>query len=396
VKLSQPHVPIAQWALSPDVEHVNHGSYGGCPRSVIDAATDWRTRLEAVPMRFFVVDWQPAIDDARSALAMFLGAPVERLSFVPNATTAVAIALASSALASGDEILVTDHGYRAVKNQAERLAAERGGRVVTVDLPRPFDADAAVDAILGGVTARTSIVVLDHITSPTGLVLPIERIAPVLCTRGVQLIIDGAHAPGQLALDVETLLASGVTWYAGNNHKWLCAPKGTGFLAGSASARPPRPVVTSHGGSAEYGPTNRYHAELDWMGTHDPTSHLCVPVAIDAVARMGNGWKHVIARNHALAVEMRARLAAGLGSSLLAPDASIGAMGAVPITLPSGTGALELEKQLLADGWELPIVDFRHGPLVRISAHLYNHADQADAVARTLHQRGVRGRSLER
>ncbi len=394
MKLSQPHAPIEQWALSPDVEHVNHGSYGGCPRSVIDAARTWRNRIEAVPMRFFVVDWQPAIDEARDALATFLRAPAERLSFVPNATTAIATAIASSTLGSGDEILVTDHGYRAVRNQVERLAAERGGRVVTIDLPRPFDPDAAVDAILGGVTARTSIVVVDHITSPTGLVLPIERIAPVLRTRGVQLIVDGAHAPGQIALDVGALLTAGVTWYAGNNHKWLCAPTGTGFLAGSTSARPPRPVVTSHGGSPEYGPANRYHAELDWMGTHDPTPHLCVPAAIDAIAQMGNGWKHVIARNHALAVEMRARLASTLGSSLLAPDDAIGSMGAVPITLPSGVGALELEKQLLVDGWELPIVGFRHGTLVRVSAHLYNHADQADAVARTLRDRGVRGRTI--
>jgi isopenicillin-N epimerase len=392
MKFRDRHTPMDRWALAADVEHVNHGSFGGCPREVIDAANAWRDRLEAAPMRFLVLEWQDEVDRARDVLATFLSAPVDRLAFVPNATTGIAIAIASTALRSGDEVIVTDHGYRAVRNQLERLVLERGIRIVTVSLPLPYHPDLVTSAITAAFTAHTALVVVDHITSPTGVILPVDRIAAACATRGCQLIVDGAHAPGQLALDVTSLLDAGVTWYAGNNHKWVCAPKGTGFLAGSANARPPRPVVTSHGASAEYGPANRYHAELDWMGTHDPTPHLCVPVAIEALAEMGNGWRHVIDHNHVLAVEMRARLVAGLGSVELARDEDIGSMGAVPITLPAGKTALELEKQLLADGWELPIVDFVHGPLVRISAHLYNHADQADAAVAKLHALGIRGR----
>jgi isopenicillin-N epimerase len=386
------HTPMDRWALAADVEHVNHGSFGGCPCEVIEAANAWRARLEAAPMRFLVLEWQDEIDRARAVVSTFLSAPIERLAFVPNATTGIAIAIASSALRSGDEVIVTDHGYRAVRNQLERVAVERGIRIVTVPIPLPYHPDLVAHAITAAISAHTALVVVDHVTSPTGLVLPIDRVASACATHGVQLIVDGAHAPGQLPLDVGALLDVGVTWYAGNNHKWVCAPKGTGFLVGSASARPPRPVVTSHGASADYGPSNRYHAELDWMGTHDPTPHLCVPTAIETIADMGNGWHHVIDRNHVLAVEMRARLSAGLDSVELSRDEDIGSMAAVPITLPPGSTALELERQLLESGWELPIVDFVHGPLVRMSAHLYNYAEQADAAVAKLHALGIRGR----
>jgi isopenicillin-N epimerase len=384
--------PIERWALTPDVKHLNHGSYGGCPLEVIEAADGWRERLEAAPMRFLVLEWQDEIDRARAALATFLRAPVDRLAFMPNATTGVAIALASSRVDTGDELITTSHAYRACKNQLDRVAAARGARVIVVPIELPFEPDAFVAAFTAAVTPRTKLALLDHITSPTALRLPLDRLLAPLASRGVQIIVDGAHAPGQIALDVGALLEAGVTWYAGNSHKWLCAPKGTGFLAASASAPPPVPVVTSHGASAEYGPANRFHAELDWMGTHDPTAHLCVPTAIATIAEMGNGWAHVIARNQALAVELRRRLVRGLGASAIASDDDLGTMAAVPIHLPAGIGALPLEKMLLADGWEIPIVAFASGPLVRISAHLYNHADEADALVAKLLDVGVTGR----
>lgn len=334
-------------------------------------------------MQFFVLEWQDAIDRARAALAKFLHAPGERLAFVQNATTGVAVALASSPIAAGDELLTTDHAYRACKNQLARVAQERGARVVVATLPLPFDADGCVDAVANAVTDRTRVVLLDHITSSTALVLPIERIVPALAARGITVIIDGAHAPGQIALDIGALLALGVTWYAGNNHKWLCAPKSSGFIVGMTA---PRPVVISHGSTAEYGPDNRFHAELDWAGSHDPSSNLAVPTAIEQF-----DWPTIIARNHALAIEARTRLAAVLGSSTMCDDSALGTMAAVPITLPPGK-ALDLEKRLLADGWEVPIVDFYRGALVRISAHVYNHAGEAEALAEKLRSVGVTGR----
>ena len=345
-------------------------------------------------MRFFVLEWQAAIDAARLSLAKFLNAPVDRLAFVQNVTTGVAIALASTKIDTGDELLTTDHAYRATKNQLSRIADERGARVVIATVPLPFDADEAVDAILGAVTDRTRVVLLDHITSATGLVLPIERVVPTLAARGITSIIDGAHAPGQIPLDITALLALGVTWYAGNNHKWLCAPKGSGFIVGTATpsrATPtpviPRPIVVSHGGSPEYGPANRFHAELDWPGQHDPSSHLAVPAAIDYF-----DWPQVIARNHALAIELRTRLSSAFNSSNICENRALGTMASIPITIIGKP--LDLEKRLLAEGWEVPIANFHSGPFVRICAHVYNHAGEADALAEKLRSLGVTGRSL--
>ncbi|HMG51911.1 MAG TPA: hypothetical protein VK601_00490, partial [Kofleriaceae bacterium] len=197
----------------------------------------------------------------------------------------------------------------------------------------------------------------------------------------------GAHAPGQIALDVA---AVGATWYAGNCHKWLCGPKGSGFLV-VADGAPGRPVVTSHGASPEYGPANRLHAELDWAGTHDPSAHLAVPTAIaDVAAEAGaGGWPAIHARNHAVVCEMHRRLTDGLRAPPLAPDAALGCMAVVPIRLPAGLAVPALQDQLLRDGWEIPIVDLPGRPLVRISAHLYNHAGEADLLAAKLRSLGV-------
>jgi isopenicillin-N epimerase len=233
------------------------------------------------------------------------------------------------------------------------------------------------------------------VTSPTALRLPVERLVPALEARGIRVLVDGAHAPGQLALDIDAL---GATWYAGNHHKWLCAPKGSGFLA--LSERAPtavRPVVTSHGASPEYGPANRLHAELDWMGTHDPTPHLCVPTALSAVAELGGGWPAVIARNHALVLELRDRTIAALGGDArhaIAGSDALGAMAAIPITLATGTTPITLQEQLLRDGWEVPIVEHHAGLFVRVSAQLYNHAAQGDQLGRELYARGARPRTL--
>ena len=357
--------------LDPAVVHLNHGSFGACLRTVFDAAQAWRAKLEASPMRWLVLEWQAELDRARAALAAFVGAPAERLVFVQSSTHAVAIALHSAKLAPGDRVLTTTHCYRAVRNQLDRL----GVALHVIELALPFDPDAFVDAIAKAPPCKLA--VLDHITSPTALRLPLERVLPLLHARGTQTIVDGAHAPGQIALDIGAL---GATWYAGNNHKWLCAPKGSGFLVANA---PTSPLVTSHGASAEYGPPNRLHAELDWSGTYDPAPHLVVPLAIDNI-----DWPAALARNHALAIEMRRRLCDALGARVLAPDDSLACMAAVPITVDN---PLALEKHLLESGWEVPIVDFAGG-LVRVSAHLYNHAEQADALARELLALGVRGR----
>lgn len=375
--------PLERWALDPAIVHLNHGSFGGCLRQVLDAAAAVRTRLEAAPMRFLVLEWQTEIDRARAALAAFVRADPERLVFVPSSTTGVAIALASATLAAGDEIVTTSHAYAACMHQLERLAAARGLRIVVVPIALPFDPDALVAGVAAAITPRTRLALLDHITSSTALRLPLDRLVPLFTARDIPVLVDGAHAPGQIDLDVDRL---GASWYVGNCHKWLAAPKASGFLAWSAAAAPTlRPLVTSHGATASYGPPNRLHAELDWSGTYDPSAQLAVPAAITAVAEEGGGWPAIYARNHAVALELRARL----GGTPIAPDAALGMMAAIRVALPVGSTPLGFQNQLLLDGWEVPIVDVPDGPFVRVSAHLYNHADQAELLAAKLHSLGA-------
>ena len=215
------------WSLSPDVLHLNHGSFGAVPIPVQDRQTEWRRRWEANPTAFVHNDLGPALATARRALAGFAGADEAGLAFVRNASQGVAAVLGSIAptLVAGDEILTTDHDYNAVRQTLEHTAARVGATVRVVAVPFPVDKpDTVVDAVLGAVAERTRLVVIDHITSPTGLVIPIERIVSVL-EPDVPVLVDGAHGPGQVDLGLNAL---GASWYTGNLHKWVCAPKGSG------------------------------------------------------------------------------------------------------------------------------------------------------------------------
>lgn len=387
MQLHAPVSPLERWSLDPAIRHLNHGSYGGCLRTVTDAASAWRARLEAAPMQFMVLDWQPALDHARARLAAFVGALTERLVFVPATTTGVAIALASCEIAAGDELLTTDHAYRACMNQLVRLADARGARITIAKVPVPFDAGAMIDAVRSAITPRTKLALFDHITSPTALCLPIEPLVALCRARGIATVVDGAHVPGQLPLDVTAI---GATYYIGNNHKWMCSPKGSGFLVVDPAAQA-RPVVTSHGASPAYGPANRLHAELDWSGTYDPSAHLAVPTALDAVAAEGGGWPAIYARNHALVLALRDHFVDAMPGTAtrLAPDDALGTMASIPIALPAGLAPFDLQCQLLRDGWEIPIVEFPTGTMVRLSAHLYNDVSDAGALAAKLRGLGV-------
>jgi len=383
VQLTEPVSPIERWALDPTIVHLNHGSFGGCLRRVIDVASALRHRLEAAPMQFLVLDWQTLIDEARSWLAAFVRTAAERVVFIPSSTTGVAIALNSATINAGDEIITTSHVYPACKFQLERLASARGAKLVIVDVALPFDADALVAGVAAAITPHTRLALLDHITSATAIRFPLERLVPLFTARDIPVLVDGAHAPGQIDLDVDRI---GATWYVGNCHKWLAAPKASGFLTWSAAAAASiRPLVTSHGANPGYGPTNRLHAEFDWAGTYDPSAQLTVPAAIKAIAEESGNHTAIYARNHALVVEMRNRL----GGTKLAPDDALGMMAAIPIALPANRSPLGIQETLLRDGWEVAIVDFPGSPLVRVSAHLYNYAGQAELLAAHLHSLGV-------
>ena len=369
------------WSLDPDVAFLNHGSYGATPTVVLHAQSELRRRLERNPVDFFGRRLSAMLARAREAVAAFVGADPAGFVFVPNATTGVATVLANLELAPDDELLVTDHTYPACLNAVTKAASARGARVVVARVPFPGTTpEAVVDAILAAVTPKTRLALIDHVTSPTALVFPIADIVNMLDERGIDTLVDGAHAPGQVALDVGRL---GAAYYAANGHKWTCAPKGAGFLHVRADRRAGfHPLVTSHGFARPLLPDEtRFRAEHDWVGTDDPTAYLCWPISLDVLgALVPGGWPAIRARNHALAVTARDLLVAKLGGTPPAPDAMLGAMVAVPLVdgdAPALGEALYTKERI-----EVPIVPWPAPPsrLVRVSCHLHTRESDLERL----------------
>lgn len=390
------------WTLEPGLAFLNHGSFGACPRAVLDAQTAWRERMEREPVRFFVRDLERLIDAARSSLAAFLRADALDLSFVPNATAGVNAVLRSFPLAAGDEVLVTNHAYNACRNACEYAAGRAGARVVVAPVPFPIRSpDEVVESVLACVGARTRLALVDHVTSPTGLVFPVERIVASLAERGVETLVDGAHAPGMLDVDLAGL---GAAFYAGNCHKWLCAPKGAGFLYVRRDRQDwVRPHVISHGANSPRTDRSRFLIEFDWTGTADPTAYLTVPAAIEFLGSLlPGGWPELRATNRALVLAARARLCEILGVAAPTPDEMIGSLATVPfLELRAGDpippyAALGFDplQVRLSDEHRIQVPCFywlapqgTAGPslrMVRLSAQLYNALPEYESLAEVL------------
>ncbi|MCA9650964.1 MAG: aminotransferase class V-fold PLP-dependent enzyme [Myxococcales bacterium] len=386
------------WLLDPEIRFLNHGSFGACPRVVLEHQSALRTRLEVEPVRFFVHELPRLLDDARRCVADFVGARPEDLGFVRNATSGVNAVLRSLSLRPGDELLLTDHGYNACRNVAEFVAERAGARVVVASIPFPLASeDEVVDAVLAATTERTRVALLDHVTSPTGLVLPIATLVRALDERGVDTLVDGAHAPGMLALDLEAL---GAAWYTANFHKHTCAPKGAAMLwAREDKQAGLHPATISHGYNSPR-PRKRWLEELDWQGTDDPTPWLCVPQAIASVgALVPGGWPEIRARNRALALRARELLCEALELPPPAPASMIGTLAAVPLwdgddAPPSSSLYVDPLQVTLMDEEriEVPIPPWPAPPrrLVRITAHLYNELSDYEALAEALRRRRLR------
>ncbi len=373
---------------------LNHGSFGRCPRPVLEFQRALQDRLERQPIRFLVRELEGLLDEARGALARFVGAAPDDLVFVPNATAGVNTVLRSLRFEPGDEILLTNHEYNACRNAAEFAAQRAGARVVVAEVPFPLEsAETLVEAVLGRVSQRTRLVLLDHVTSPTGLVLPVERWVGELAARGIDTLVDGAHGPGMVPLQLDQL---GAAFYTGNCHKWLCAPKTAAFLHVRRDRQSAvRPLVISHGANSPRTDRSRFLLEFGWPGTFDPTACLSVPEAIRCVsARVPGGWPEVMRRNRDLALAGRRLLCDALHIRPPCPEAMIGALAAVPLPdAPAGelTGAplfLEpLQDRLLAEaGIEVPVIPWPARPkrLLRISAQLYNSRADYEQLAQAL------------
>jgi isopenicillin-N epimerase len=388
--------PKMLWPLDPKVVFLNHGSFGSCPLPVLEFQRSLCDRMERQPIQFLVRDLEPLLDDARAALAQFVGARVENLVFVPNATSGVNTVLRSLTFKPGEELLVTDHEYNACRNALEFAATSAGAKVVVGRVPFPFENPAQiVEAIMSRVTPRTRLALIDHVTSQTAIILPVERLVRELAQRGVDTLVDGAHGPGMVPLNLEQL---GAAYYTGNCHKWLCAPKTAAFL----HVRPDRqqfihPLSISHGLTSPRTDRSHFLIEFAWPGTLDPTACLSVPEALRFMGSlMPGGWPEIMARNRALALEGRKILCQTLDIPAPCPDEFIGSMASVPLPdarqnerSSSPLYIDPLQDQLLArHGIEVPVIPWPAFPkrLLRISAQLYNSAEQIRLLAGALRE----------
>ncbi len=374
------------FALEPGLTFLNHGSFGACPRPVLHRQQALRARMEANPVRFLAREAEGLLDEVRAALARFVGARAEDLVFVHNATTGVNAVVRSLSLQPGDELLTTSHVYNACHNVLRAAADRAGAHVVVAEVPCPLDGpDVVVERMLDAVTPRTRLALIDHLTSPTALVFPVERLVPALEQMGVPVLVDGAHSPGHVPLD---LTALGASYFTGNLHKWVCAPKGSAFLHARADRQAGlRPAVISHGANAPRVDKPRFQLEFDWVGTVDPTAWLAVGTALEVGEALPGGWAGLMARNHALALEGRRLLLAALGTPPIAPDDMLGAMASVllpgPLPAPALVDPLHLE---LASRHHIEVPVFPFGPhrILRISAQRYNSAQEYEMLARLL------------
>jgi isopenicillin-N epimerase len=382
------------WLLDPAVSFLNHGSFGSCPKPVLDFQQALRLRMERQPVQFFVRDLEPLLDEARAAVAAFVGASPENLVFVPNATAGVNTVLRSLDFERGDEIIVTNHEYNACRNALDVEAARRGIRVVVADVPFPLRGpDEIVEPIRRAVTPRTRLLLVDHVTSQTGLIFPLEQVIAELAARGIDTLVDGAHAPGMIPLQLDRL---GAAYYTGNCHKWVCAPKSAGFLF----IRPDRqrfirPLSISHGANSQRTDRSRLQIEFGWTGTWDPSSYLSVPEAIRVMgSQVPGGWPELMQRNRALALEARRVICDALEIDPPCPDSMIGSLASFP--LPDAESAEPPKSPLYCDPLqelllaqhriEVPVIPWPQPPrrLLRISAQLYNTREQYTLLAGAL------------
>ena len=380
------------WLLDRDITFLNHGSFGACPIPVLEAQTNFREQLEREPLRFLMREFEPLLDRARNELAAFIGTSGDELAFVPNATTGVNAVLRSLSFAPGDELLTTNQEYNACRNTLDFVASRTGAKVIVADVPFPIQSpEQVVEAVIKCISPQTKLALLDHVVSQTGLIFPIKQLVNKLAQRGIDVLVDGSHAPGMIALNLDEI---GAAYYTGNCHKWLCAPKGAGFLYVRRDKQDAiRPTTISHGANSPRTDKSRFQLEFDWMGTVDPSAYLCVPVAIDFMGSLlEGGWPELMAKNHALALAGRQILLDKLDLPQSCPDEMVGSMAVIQLRdaefdAVGKSGIAPLQEAL----WEIfkievPVIPWpdANQQLLRISAQFYNTLSQYEYLAKAL------------
>jgi isopenicillin-N epimerase len=380
------------WTLAPDVAFLNHGSFGACPKPILELQASLRLQMEAEPVQFLWRRYDERLELSRRQVAKFVGSRPQDLVFVTNATTGVNAVVRSLKLKPGDEILSTNHDYNACHNVVVEAARWAGAKLVVAQVPFPLgSADEVVDAVMRATTKRTRLALLDHVTSNTGLVFPVAHLVHELKRRGVDTLVDGAHAPGMLPLHLSRL---GAAYYTANLHKWTCAPKGAAFLwVREDKQRDVQPAIISHGNNTPRTGYSAFQDRFDWAGTFDPSAWLCAGESIRWLGELlPGGWRELRERNHRLAVDARWLLCKALGLETPCPEGMLGAMATLPLPerfqgVPRSE-KIDAEQQQLYDRFRIEVPFIRMGRperrYFRVSAHIYNSLPEYEYLAQAL------------
>ena len=377
------------WMLSKDVCFLNHGSFGSTPITVMEEQTRLREMIEGDPVRFFERDYIPMMKSSIIKLAEFMNADPEGMAFVKNTTEGVNTVLRSLVLNPGDEIIVTNHSYQACWNAVDFVTERAGAKTVVVDIPfRIKDEEEILESVMGAVSERTVLALLDTVTSATGLRMPFEKLVSSLQSLGVDVLLDAAHGPGIVPLDLSEL---GAAYCTGNCHKWLCTPKGSAFLHIRSDLKSKiRPLSISHGASLEGTDQERFEFEFGWPGTQDPTPWLCIPLAIDFIGGLvEGGWSAIMERNKTLAIEGRKILCNALGTTEPVPSSMVSSIASVEMPGNGEVGPMSMEGDPFHNhlfdefGIQVPVFPWRHHGIryIRISAQLYNSLEEYHYLA---------------
>jgi isopenicillin-N epimerase len=392
------HVALRdEWSLAEGVTYLNHGSFGPSPRVVQDARHAWSARLERQPMQFFVRDLECELDAAAARLGAFVGCAADDLIFVDNATAGMNIVAANIELHAGDEVLLSDHEYGAVVRIWRETCRRARASLIVRPLPCPLEtAQAAADELLAGVTDRTRLIVISHVTSPTAAILPVELICRGARERGVPVCIDGPHAVAMLPVDLRQIDCD---FYTASCHKWLSAPFGSGFLyVARRRQQGLKPVVMSWGGSVSGRPAS-WRDEFTWSGTRDPAAFLAIPAAIEFLERYGlDAFRR---QTHELAAYARRRIGSLIGLEPLIPDSSAWYGSMIALPLPGGAEPEHPAQPdpLQAALWEkfrveVPVTRWHGLTFLRVSCHLYNDRADIDRLAAALTELTAGGNPL--
>lgn len=375
---------VEHWRLDRNILYLNHGSFGATPDAVLCKAEEFRQRMEAEAVDFFLHHLPGLYQESKNALAAFVGADPNDLVFVPNTTTGVSQILHSLPSKAGDEWLTTSHAYGACLHALHTLAKPRQCKVIAAHIPFPLQSPQQVlDAIEAAITPRTRFALIDHITSATGLIFPVKEMLEILQAKGIRVLVDGAHAPGMLPLNLDALAAD---YYIGNCHKWICSPKGTALMHVRKDRQAEvHPMVISHYNDMDEDGPSHWCNQFFWDGTRDYSNQLCIGTAIDYMASLNpEGWEGIRSHNHELVWQAANELSTVLDFELPVPKSMLGSILTMP--MPEGEPAPRRFhahpplKDLLFERYriEVPVFMFPAAPRqwLRISAQLYNDIEQ--------------------